>query len=104
MYLFNFFFLNLLNSDEITLHCQILDARDLSIKAVRDEETGQVLQYTLGDSHPNFGSEFKINLPSDTKKKYDLGHNYFVISCLQAVEYLEYEYVKVIRKKCIGIM
>lgn len=81
MHLIKPFFFILLSFDEIALHWQILDARDLSIKAVRDEETGQVLQYTLGDPHPNFGSEFKIILPSDTKKKCDLGHYYFVVSC-----------------------
>ncbi|XP_069973085.1 leukotriene A-4 hydrolase-like [Penaeus vannamei] len=69
----------------------ILDARDLSIKAVRDEETGQVLQYTLGDSHPNFGSEFKINLPSDTKKKYKVQIEYEVSPKSSALQWLDPE-------------
>lgn len=47
----------------------VLDSKDLSITNVEDEETGQVLTYSLGEPHPNFGSELRINLPSHAPDK-----------------------------------
>jgi len=47
----------------------VLDSKDLTITNVKDEESGQVLTYTLGEAHPNFGSELKITLPSHAPDK-----------------------------------
>lgn len=47
----------------------VLDSKDLSITNVEDEETGQVLTYSLGEANPNFGSELRINLPSHAPDK-----------------------------------
>ncbi|CAL4059387.1 unnamed protein product, partial [Meganyctiphanes norvegica] len=47
----------------------ILDSKNLNISAVKDEETGQVLSFSLGEAHPNFGSELRITLPSHAPDK-----------------------------------
>ncbi|KAK8728435.1 hypothetical protein OTU49_009299, partial [Cherax quadricarinatus] len=66
----------------------ILDTRDLTIKSVKDEETGQVLQYTLGEPHPNFGSELKIALSSDAKKQLKVQIEYETSASSSALQWL----------------
>ncbi|XP_042225073.1 leukotriene A-4 hydrolase-like isoform X1 [Homarus americanus] len=66
----------------------ILDTRDLTIKSVKDEETGQVLQYAMGEAHPNFGSDLKIVLPSDAKKKFKIQIEYETSPSCSALQWL----------------
>ncbi|XP_071536015.1 leukotriene A-4 hydrolase isoform X2 [Panulirus ornatus] len=66
----------------------ILDTRDLTIKSVKDEETGQVLQYTLGEAHPNFGSQMKITLSSIVKKQFKVQIEYETSPKCSALQWL----------------
>ncbi|XP_045624451.2 leukotriene A-4 hydrolase isoform X1 [Procambarus clarkii] len=69
----------------------ILDSRDLAIKTVKDEETGQLLQYTLGKADPNFGSELKIVLSSDAKKQFKVEIEYETSPNCSALQWLSPE-------------
>ncbi|KAK4308235.1 hypothetical protein Pmani_020082 [Petrolisthes manimaculis] len=69
----------------------ILDTRELDIKSVKVEETGQVLTYILGEHHPNFGSSFTITLPSDTKEQCKIQIEYETSPGCSALQWLSPE-------------
>ncbi|XP_065909556.1 leukotriene A-4 hydrolase-like [Dysidea avara] len=50
----------------------VLDTRDLVILNVVAAESGERLEYTLGDAHPAFGSPLTVQLPDSSANRYKL--------------------------------
>ncbi|KAK7083569.1 Leukotriene A-4 hydrolase, partial [Halocaridina rubra] len=69
----------------------ILDTRDIKIMSVKDEETGQALQFTLDKPHPNFGAALSIVLSSANSKVYRITIEYEVSPSCSALQWLSPE-------------
>ncbi|XP_071157222.1 leukotriene A-4 hydrolase-like isoform X4 [Mytilus edulis] len=54
----------------------VLDSKDLKIKNVTDQSTGQQLSYSLGDKLEVFGSRLEIRLPTTNENKLNISIEY----------------------------
>ncbi|XP_064078786.1 leukotriene A-4 hydrolase-like isoform X2 [Macrobrachium nipponense] len=78
-----------LTAEQLTDASQlILDTRDIKIHSVKDEETGQLLQHSMGDAHPNFGSALTIALSPSGRKQYKITIEYEVSASCTALQWL----------------
>jgi len=65
----------------------ILDARNLSIHSIHDEETGQVLEYECG-SPSGFGEKLEVKLPTSAAKEFKLKFSYTTSPQCSALQWL----------------
>lgn len=70
---------------------KVLDSRDLSIKSVTVQATGQVLEHTLGTPIGTFGCSLTVQLPVDVPEGYVWRMLVYYIHCL--VEKISSEFI-----------
>ncbi|XP_060565007.1 leukotriene A-4 hydrolase-like isoform X2 [Ruditapes philippinarum] len=69
----------------------ILDTRDVTVHSVTDKQTGQQLNFSLGEKLEAFGSKLEVKLPTSADKKCDITIKYETSPECSALQWLRPE-------------
>ncbi|XP_053377256.1 leukotriene A-4 hydrolase-like isoform X1 [Mercenaria mercenaria] len=69
----------------------ILDTRDVTVHSVIDKQTGQQLEFVLGEKLPAFGSKLEVRLPTTAQKSCDITIKYETSPECSALQWLRPE-------------